>query len=580
MTLVKRQAKRMARERRLLEEFACSTSTFIKQGWSTTDAGELCLNFRLELAICGFEGMLVYPDLFPDVPAYIRPQKSGERWSDHQYRGSGVLCLQYGPDNWEPSITGVDLVRSANTLLWNEVLTAISPEIESVQSRHCPTFGSYLRGFTRRFIVTRSLRDFLAGSETTSPIALKVACKSDGGCSIAVATSAGIPSVPIADVPEGLAAERYEWPGWAVLVESANAFDVNIDNATLKSSLGPAWPWTDDLGDKLHYLVLHDAQGTVRGFSLCEGKEPNIWQYHAVDFGLDQEQRLPESFGVLSEVRLAIVGLGSLGSKIAVSLARAGVRRFLLVDDDVLAPQNLVRNELNWLDVGFSKVGAVARELKRVALGVDVTTYESNIAGQENPLVAAKLCSDVATCTLIVDATANPQAFVVLAALSKRSKTAMVWGEVFAGGVGALMARSRPTLDADALSVRAHINGVLGTMQPVPEGRTTNYGFEAGDEVYVASDADVSALAASMTQFILDTLCTRQDSAYPVAAYLMGYRKYWEFQGPFDTIPVDCSAALRPADELEPLTEAELADMDELNDAMEGDGSATDNGST
>lgn len=580
MTLVTRQAKRMARERRLLEEFACSTSTFAKQGWFKTAAGELCLKFRLELAICGFEGLLVYPDLFPDVPAYIRPQKYGESWSNHQYRGSGVLCLQYGPDNWEPSITGVDLIKSASTLLWNEVLTAIVPELEAVQSRHSATFGSYLRKFPRRFIVTPGLRDILSKGKPTPPLTLKVTSKHEGGCSVAVATSTGIPPVPIDGVPECFAADLYERTAWGVLVESVDAFDVKIDIATLKSALGQAWPSTDDLDDRLFYLVLHDALGAVRVFFICEGKEPYILAYHSVDFELDKEQRLPESFGALSELRVAIVGLGSLGSKIAASLARAGVRRFVLVDDDILSPQNLVRNELNWLDVGFSKVGAVERELKRVALGVEVTTYESNIAGQENPLLAAKLCNVVATCTLIVDATANPQAFVVLAALSKLAKSAMVWGEVFAGGVGALMARSRPTLDADALSLRAHINGVLGTMQPVPEGRTANYGLEGDDKVYVASDADVSALAAAMTQFILDALCAPQDTTYAAAAYLMGYRKYWEFQGPFDTIPIDCSAALRPAEEQKPLSEAEVADLDELNNAMEDGASAADNGST
>lgn len=580
MTLVTSQAKRMARERRLLEEFASSTSTFTKQGWTKTAAGELCLKFRLELSICGFEGMLVYPGLFPDVPAYIRPQKFGESWSNHQYRGSGVLCLQYGPDNWDPSITGVDLIRSANTLLWSEVLTAIVPELEGVQSRHSSTFGSYLRSFPRRFIVTPGLRAILAKSVSTSPIILKVTSKFNDGCSVSVATSTGAMPVPIDDVPTCLATDRTNWAGWAVLVDSVDAFDVKIDNATLKSSLGPAWPSTEDLGESIHYLVLHDANGAIRAFLLWEGKEPGIRHCHTVDFETDHEQRLPAAFGVLSEVRVAIVGLGSLGSKIAVSLARAGVRRFALVDDDVLAPQNLVRNELNWLDVGFSKVGAVERELKRVALGVEVTTYESNIAGQENPLLTAEMCSDVAACTLIIDATANPKAFVVLAALSKRSKTAMVWGEVFAGGVGALMARSRPALDADALSIRTHINGVLATLPPVPEGRTANYGLEQGSEVYVASDADVSALAAAMTQFSLDALCAPQDSAYPVAAYLIGYRKYWEFQVPFDTRPIDCSGALLPADELEPLTEAEVADLDELNNAMEDSASAADNGST
>ena len=58
--------------------------------------------------------------------------------------------------------------------------------------------------------------------------------------------------------------------------------------------------------------------------------------------------RLPAEYAGLAPVRVGIVGLGSLGSKIAVSLARSGLRRFLLVDDDVLLPENICRHELSW----------------------------------------------------------------------------------------------------------------------------------------------------------------------------------------------------------------------------------------
>ncbi|WMW13801.1 ThiF family adenylyltransferase [Klebsiella pneumoniae] len=46
-----------------------------------------------------------------------------------------------------------------------------------------------------------------------------------------------------------------------------------------------------------------------------------------------------------------------MGSKIATSLARSGIKRFLLVDDDYLATSNIVRHELYWNHVGKHKVG-------------------------------------------------------------------------------------------------------------------------------------------------------------------------------------------------------------------------------
>jgi hypothetical protein len=45
-------------------------------------------------------------------------------------------------------------------------------------------------------------------------------------------------------------------------------------------------------------------------------------------------QRIPSEFERLRDKKIGIVGLGSVGSKVAVSLARSGVRNFILIDDD------------------------------------------------------------------------------------------------------------------------------------------------------------------------------------------------------------------------------------------------------
>ncbi len=55
-----------------------------------------------------------------------------------------------------------------------------------------------------------------------------------------------------------------------------------------------------------------------------------------------------------------IVGLGSGGSFVAVSLAMSGVGRFILVDDDALEAANTVRHVADLRDVGRPKVDVVA----------------------------------------------------------------------------------------------------------------------------------------------------------------------------------------------------------------------------
>ncbi|BFO55806.1 ThiF family adenylyltransferase [Acidovorax sacchari] len=543
MRLLNEQGARMALERRLLEEHARATAGLTVQSWSATPSGELCVNFELKLVKGVFAGVLVYPELFPDVPAFVRPQKSGESWSGHQYRGSGVLCLQYGPDNWHRDITGVDLVQSACALIWGEILHGLVPDFGPVPSRHRASDAHRLSANDERLIVTRSLRELLTGPGRNTPVQIQAVVDWLRGESVAVVLQAGDPLVALGDVPDVLSqGPGIQVPGVAVPVPSAGVLNSAKNAQDLQSCLGAAWPWDEGLAEKLQFLIAHDEDGQLYALLLKGGSTPIFQRYHVADFSADEPQRLPETFSKLSGASVAIVGMGSLGSKIAVSLARAGVRNFVLVDDDVVGPHNLVRNELNWHDVGFSKLAAGTRALKLVAPGALVTAWPMKIAEQANPSVSAMVANAVVSCTLVVDATANPSAFLALAAITKRAGQAMVWGEVFGGGGGGLMARSRPGVDTDALGVRTHLYGVMKEMAPAPKGREANYGIESEEKVYVASDADVGSLAASMTQFCLDTLCA-EPSEYPAAAYLIGFRKFWEFRCPFDVIPVTCPGA-------------------------------------
>lgn len=57
--------------------------------------------------------------------------------------------------------------------------------------------------------------------------------------------------------------------------------------------------------------------------------------------------------------KVIIAGAGSVGSLIALELARAGVGYFILADSDILEIHNVCRHQLGWKDVGRYKVDAV-----------------------------------------------------------------------------------------------------------------------------------------------------------------------------------------------------------------------------
>lgn len=82
---------------------------------------------------------------------------------------------------------------------------------------------------------------------------------------------------------------------------------------------------------------------------------------------------------VICEKLVAIVGCGSVGSFIADELARAGVRKFLLIDGDVVEWKNITRTTYGHADVGCSKVTALGRHLMSIFPDIEVTTYADEI---------------------------------------------------------------------------------------------------------------------------------------------------------------------------------------------------------
>jgi hypothetical protein len=83
-------------------------------------------------------------------------------------------------------------------------------------------------------------------------------------------------------------------------------------------------------------------------------------------------RRLPAGYDVVASKKVAIVGCGSAGSKIAVSLARSGVTGFVLVDDDLFLRDNFVRHDLDWRSVGEHKADGVARRIRYIAPNADI----------------------------------------------------------------------------------------------------------------------------------------------------------------------------------------------------------------
>lgn len=77
----------------------------------------------------------------------------------------------------------------------------------------------------------------------------------------------------------------------------------------------------------------------------------------------------------LSTARVGLVGLGSLGSQVALALARAGVGRFVLYDPEVLEPENVPRHVGTLVHIGLPKAHVVAGAILQVNPDAEVRAH-------------------------------------------------------------------------------------------------------------------------------------------------------------------------------------------------------------
>ena len=540
---------RFLREKDELTHLETETG-WLSTAWRISEEGSITVDIDMYIHGRLFAGEMTYPDAFPDSPPYIRPRDKSERWTSHQYGVGGSLCLQWRADNWHSNVTGADMVRSAYELLSTEQ----HPELpHSVPSAHRLTEGQNLNFIFRRYVPTSEVEHIL----TVLPLPSRTRISSstvynEGSAVMFIARVADAQDElrNVSDIPQGLidfvSILSLSYEGWVFRSDYFSQRQSLDSVEALIQMLMMAGFNTDDVlvkeGDKYKaktIILLGKEWTSLRVFLIDSGEQP-VLREHRVVSSPNSALRLSEESQKLSKVRIGIVGLGSVGSKLAISLARSGVRQFLLVDDDYLTPGNLVRHELGWAQVGAHKAWAVSNTLALIAAGVKVDVKIIRLAGQESAVTAAVALKDLSNCDLLIDATANPEVFLLLAATARRNRIPMCWGEIFAGGYGGMIARARPKHDPNPLAVRDAYHSYLSTLPEAPFKNMASY--DGSDEQpLIAYDSDVGFITTALTRLAVDTALCREPSEFPYSLYLLGMRREWIFEEPFDTRPVEIS---------------------------------------
>ena len=99
--------------------------------------------------------------------------------------------------------------------------------------------------------------------------------------------------------------------------------------------------------------------------------------------------------------RVLIIGMGGLGSPIAMYLAAAGIGHLVLVDDDIVELSNLQRQIAHGTaEIGLSKVESAKQTVEKLNSEIKVTTFAERLDGEN-------LSKEIIAADIVIDGTDN-----------------------------------------------------------------------------------------------------------------------------------------------------------------------------
>lgn len=539
MAWFERRPRRLTHEREVLESLR-------QEGWVKSvdwvidaQAGTAYVDIDFEGGGQIRQARLEYPFIYPSAPPWLVPRELGQRWSSHQW-GTGELCLQVRADTWLKSQDGADMLRSARHLLDTESAVDESGRPGEVPSEHRFTEGQLLRWEYARLVLSDEL---LAEVRRRGPGLWVLDLRTSFFDNSCVSLGVGISGAPEHDrwmdpaIPSSVGL-RLNGVGRIAIIERGDPRFQALTSHDMPCD--ERWAAFSSIPFDGYGIVV----GLLDGHVIAKFLGSDNHTQDIIKILMDKQQRSPMRNVVLAGKRVAILGCGSMGSKVATSLARMGVSKFYLVDSDVLKVGNLVRNELDWGEVGAHKADALAERLKRINAQIRVDRWVNQLGGQTSVDTLMACLTSLKTCDLIVETTGSGQGFVYASSVAEDEGVPMVWGRVFGGGFGGYIARTRPGIEASPLDVRNSIYQWFQTpgFPEPPADAKIDYGAAPDDQApMIADDADVSVISSHLTHFAADALRGSANSDYPHSVYVIGLRKEWLFEQPFDTRPIDVS---------------------------------------
>lgn len=216
---------------------------------------------------------------------------------------------------------------------------------------------------------------------------------------------------------------------------------------------------------------------------------------------------------LLEDRKVAVVGLGSGGSQVAIELAKSGVGKFVLVDFDRIELQNIIRHVCGLSDLGRLKTNAMRDRILEKNPFAEVETYNTDINDMDE---ARKILKG---CDLVIAATDNNKSRFTINTLSLEFGFPALYGSCAVRAAGGQVARVRPKIGPcfSCIFIDAMMENMEEEMSSFRQARKANPPYIGDDEVQaqiqVGLSSDIAPIATLIVKLALVELCRGKESA-------------------------------------------------------------------
>ncbi len=230
------------------------------------------------------------------------------------------------------------------------------------------------------------------------------------------------------------------------------------------------------------------------------GKPCKVDAYNTLQNIFSRNSGILETDWMLNKTAI-IAGCGSVGSLVALELARSGVGTFILIDNDILAYHNICRHQCGVRDVGKFKVQALQERLIEINPSAKVKTFVDILENLPKD-VFDKYCTQN---TILISCADNREADQYASQISVLYNIPFVsigfWERAFAGEIFYFIPSENMPCYECALG-ESSVSGKVSTNRRVytNEEDLRNVNFEPGISV------DINFVTTVAIKLILDLL--------------------------------------------------------------------------